>query len=72
MNATFPNLPFFFSFLVLFLYYLNLTQYVKPWMSRIFAFHCGMCCHGKEETQLSMKIEITYANTTDLIHLMRY
>lgn len=39
-------------------------------MSKIFAFLCGMCCHRKEETQLSLKTESTYVNTIDLIHLM--
>lgn len=61
---------FHFSFSVFLLYYLNVTQYVNSCISRIFASLCGMCCHRKEETQLSMKMESTYANTTDLIHPM--
>lgn len=38
-------------------------------MSRILAFHCGMCCHRKEHS-CHCKIESTYDNIIDLIDLM--
>lgn len=67
-------MQFFQTFTSLFVQFSFCTIFIKSicnsWISRILAFHFGMCCYRKKEIQLSLKTESTYANTIDLIHLI--